>query len=284
MTDIFNLTDGTSEEKTYLRVDEQSTYIDVFCDGYIVRIYGDTAFYAGAILLPDLTVTGYLTCRMVFSTTNYYINQDPNTTIEIIEQTSTRVRIRIVGNWYETGGPSYRDADDIVTYVYTFYADRFTVDFDWIVDSDASVGNYVTINNLSGFNGLTDFTNEVGIYENSGSESTGTGTYSSADYMGFTADEMNIQLITLFADQSSDWKQYTGGDEVLFGWNNCTIATASSPYKASMLYIIDSADREYGTKKYTETERLEMGDQYKDLYIGSGSNYWRLGKRYRDTE
>jgi len=268
MSDIFEILDGTPDDNFYLTLNEESTYIDVFCDGYVVKLYAGSQSQAGWIYTADnIYALGQLNAQIVFGATVYFLNKDPNTTLELLENTPTRVVIRQSGNWYEIAGPSYRDTDDIVVYTWYIYSDRFFLDTKWVVNSDASVGNFPNINKILGFNGFTYFTGEVSIYEDSGSEIIGGGSQNNSDYIGKVANELNIQAVTIYVDQSANWSRYLTGDEIATGWNNCTILSANSPYRACIGWIIDSQEREYGQKKYTETERLEMGDQYKDVVI-----------------
>ena len=53
--------------------------------------------------------------------------------------------------------------------------------------------------------------------------------------------------------------------EFVVGYNN--VILQAERHHLVFAVIIDSAEREWGSKKYTSVERLEMGDQYKDQTI-----------------
>ena len=266
MSDIFEILDGTPDDNFYLTLNEESTYIDVFCDGYYVRVYTNNSGI-GLYNNSDV-VMAYLGSGFIYEGSFYYkLTLDSNKTIEIIEDTPTRVRIRIVGNLYENGTPGYLANSDNIEIIYTFYADRFTTDIKHVTSGTITIGT-ISQHCIDLEPSAANLTNEVVITESSGSEITTTGDRTVSDYYGIKSDEINIHVIVLDHDeQGATFISYVNSaSQLSSGYSTATDLTAGT-HTFSALFIIDSQEREYGQKKYTETERLEMGEQYKDLFI-----------------
>ena len=263
----------------YLRIDEQSTYVDVYCDGYVVNLRTDSAAdYQGRIYDPSKTdVWGYLYSQVIaVSSTYYHLPRDPSLTVEIISNTPTRVVIRITGNFYDNGGTSYLAGSNKVTEYYYIYSDRYCHQIIWDTDGQVTIDNFnQAVNAPSGII-EGDAVSFSGIYESTGSESTGSVNNSTSDYIGLTASGGELIIIGSCLEQSLESGTATFAqvipstdDDAGFIWNNGTVGTAATNeiHTMTVMWIIDSADREYGSKKYTSTERLEMGDQYNDTTL-----------------
>jgi len=258
----------------YLTVDEQSTYIDVYCDGYVVRVYSNgSEAYLGKIYDPaSVGTTDWFAfgSKVVVGGTTYAISEDTGITLEIIESTPIRVVVRVRGNFEDSSQNDLTNEAESIVYLY-IYADRMVQKTifnatDSITLSDSAVNGICFMDSIT-----ANIANEDSKYENADSEADagGDGAQNSADYIATLSDECNVQGVLVdysLGGGTSTLNQYIDdpGVALRFGWNNGTLTAVSSMV---VVWIIDSADREYGSKKYSSTERLEMGDQYKDTTI-----------------
>jgi hypothetical protein len=199
---------------------------------------------------------------------DFYGGYDSNRTITVIENTPNRVRIRIKHKLDQTSGVTnnYLTNLDYIEIIYTIYPDRFVIDETLEASGTISIdsGDYLLLSTALG--DKANLTNESNYYENSGVETeTDSGTYNSADYLLCTSDELNFQLAVL---DSNGWDldQYSHSD----GWFYIQVqesSLAAGTYTLKTIFIIDSAQRAGADKIYDSTDRLAMGDQYKDLII-----------------
>lgn len=272
--DVFNLNHDNSYERGYLSVDEQSTYIDVTCDGYVCRVgtsmWDITLFsvrnYANDTAMVD--INPYWS-----DGTAYYLGYDSARTTEIIENTPNRVKIRVIGSLSSTNNTTDTYITNLpsgsVKYEFTIYPDRYTVRTEWKpIGAISHTNSYILTHNGS----ETNLTGEDHFYENNGAESSASTytTYNSADYLCFTSNEMNAQSTLL--DQSGwSFDQRTSG-VCDFEYRDQS-ALAAGTYTATVIIIIDSAQRANGSKKFTSVERLEMGDQYNDTSMPTAVGY-----------
>jgi hypothetical protein len=240
----------------YLRVDEQATYIDVYCDGYIVRIYSNASYEYTMTRSPDnLTIwTRDYTNTYHNNGTDgnllYCLMTDPNNTTEIIENTPTRVRIRIVGNFYsasDTQSPvGYIANSTQVIVIYTFYPDRYTKRVSW-----ERSGNIVLANSGTEYQVAlgTFYNSSIGnaiYYESSESEVVaGDSAYNSAKYLVYIADELNGQMVTLYTNDETNYDQFSYNTTygILGIFKDCTLSGAGT-LELDLMFIIDSAFRE----------------------------------------
>jgi hypothetical protein len=247
----------------YLRVDEQANYDDVICDGYTLRVYHGDQSNNGVI---EFFVNGSNIANIGPSVrdsgnTLYFLGQDPNRSVDRIIDTPNLIAYRIKGD-HETSAQAALANEDYVEVVYYIYPDRIFTDYKWVTTGDislsASVGGSMTI----GWDPASaSITNEVGIYENSGSENEGTGAYNNADYIGSHSDEIIVMgLTTYVSDTTGNWTQYIGSTDtaVVFQWYNTTKSAAT--YRIQGVLIFDSQYREGSAEIYDSTDRLAMGD------------------------
>jgi hypothetical protein len=256
----------------YLSVDEQSTYINVLCDGYIFRIGTDPTYGALANIWNTAGTTQYYQELIDYyendNTYYYYLGYDSNRITTIIENTPQRVKIRIKGRLDRTSGATnnYLTNHSYTEIIYTIYPDRVTADQKWVFSGNISASSwqYSTIGGVSAE--AANLTGENGYYENSGSESEASDSteYNSADYLAILATEINYQWIVLYTDFNDHQKHNHDANQSNF-WDDNPLTSGTYYHRA--MYIIDSASREGSAKIYDSTDRLAMGDQYKDLEI-----------------
>jgi hypothetical protein len=259
----------------YLRVDEQANYTDVICDGWTIRIYSGS-IQTSDILKIYTSGTERWGCEPIWrnSSTSYYLGYDENKVLTIEENTPNRVIIRVQGRPDSSSvGTSYL-TNAYYEYIYTIYADRFMVEANWFASGGAVTLDDNNTNGLLAFIDTT-LTNPDNYYENVGSESdcASNTNYNSADYLLGISDEVNLQVInlhnTLGSGSTGTFNQRSGGDgsaTFRFHWTNGSLADGVFNIAAFMC-IIDSASREGSAKIYNSTDRLAMGDQYKDAIL-----------------
>jgi len=249
----------------YLTVDEQSNYIDVFCDGYVLRVHKSQLDNRIASIRDEANTTNliYISDNRVHASTIYFLGYDENKTITIIENNTTRVVFVLSGNYDSTyTGNSYLSGSTGVELLFTVYQDHFTVVCKWETSSDIVIDNDTDSNGVLVSNNGTSVANIYGtITETSGTNWT---NLPDENYIGSTATEIDI----LFSVMHQDVEAPTGTQAVwgagasVAGWNDGTIA--SGVHKQNICVVIDSAERD-GGKQYTSTERLLLGNQYHDI-------------------
>ncbi|MCK5612125.1 hypothetical protein KAR91_60195, partial [Candidatus Pacearchaeota archaeon] len=114
---------------------------------------------------------------------------------------------------------------------------------------------------------IANLTNENNICESSGSEIScvDATSYDSADYIGWTSDEVNYFVIKLH-DSDGTVGQYSDSDgSVLLG--DGPEPTGAAIYTFSAVYIVDSAARVDGKQYDSSALRLALGDQFKDVSL-----------------
>jgi len=255
--------DGKLTVDPYLSVDEQSSYIDVDCDGFVFRISKDVAGSEEALawIRDDSSELAELIARLYRGSPHFttrYFGQDTGRTTEIIESNPRRVVIRVVGDW-----PSTTESDSLV-YTWYIYDDRVFADIAWTTTDEVDAIHWQTPNSyLIGL--IAAMTNENNVYENSGSESDATGNHASADYLALTADEMNVQIATLdyniVSGDATHHQTGTTDGEIKFGVANGDIGTDSSTETHTFRYaiFIDSAERETWAG-YNDEQRFDASD------------------------
>jgi hypothetical protein len=260
----------------YLTVDEQSTYIDVACDGYIFRCYyGNVETWDQVRNAGDTATLIYFYNQIYSSGTAYDIRFDLGSTLEVIEHTPTRVVLRKTAEFEDTN-QNPLDASDVVVVHYYIYSDKIIMDLSWQDDATTTIDN--SSNNYT-MRVWVDGTSTINIGGDGGTEYCHTGgscgnttdltstEKSDYEYLGVECDELTLMYIDLNHTDDSDFQQYFGNTGVIGGqWNN-NASFPSGEHRMVGVWIIDSADREGSAKLYTSTERLEMGDQWKDTTI-----------------
>jgi len=252
--------EGFVEEEVmhYLSVDEQSTYIDITCDGYVARVEKGNTFGSAVVNIYDPAYAGDNDYRWFrfggatyVSSTTYSMGYDANRTTEILEITPSRVTVRVVGNYRDSGGTYLGGAetDHQFVYIYTFYADRVAVDFKFTAGEALTIAVNATNNFIQVYE--EDASNPTNINESGGSESTG-GTYSDDDdldswnYVGFTSDEVNVQAVCTHYSANgvsiTPTQRLRQAGSFCFDFDDGTLA-ADDVLEMSVMMVIDSVFR-----------------------------------------
>ncbi len=230
----------------YLSINEESEYIAVVCDGFVFRCYfGDTETQDRIMDSTGVTHWVRFFDMLRSGSTTYSMYYDTSRTLEIIENTPTRIVLRKVGR-FKDGDQNELDADDFVTYHYVVYPDRVCFSLKWINDTDTIMDDS-TAQKLIAFEDLADITGEVNINEANDTEESGNLStyYNTAKYIGMESDQVNIIGVAM-ENSDSNFIQYLGTvGSIYFGWDDVTLLAGT--HTISVVFIIDSAEREVRT-------------------------------------
>jgi hypothetical protein len=204
------------------------------------------------------------------SSTIYALSEDTGLSVDLIENTSQRVVLRAVGDFEDSSQSSLANESGSILWIH-IYSDRILTKIEFNVSGSITLDDSDS-NGLLFFDSVSEnLTNENSRYENSGSESDAgsDGEKNSADYIATLSDECNVQGVLLdssLGGGTASFGQYIDnpGGALRFRWNNGTI-TANSDI--TVVWVFDSASREQSVKIYNATDRLAMGDQYKDVIL-----------------
>ena len=282
----------------YIAVDEQSTYIDVTCDGYTPRFYiGDQNSLSFCFIFKNSSVGLNRIIQFdsqVYVGSTAYQGARTNLNAELIEQTPTRVHIKVTGNYQDS---SDTDLTNSTGFVYNFYIydDRISFDYTWTLSDSVTLSNSFGNNIIFGCTGyISQLTNESNIHESSGSEvDPGTYVTSTGNYFGFTADEINVCCMTYIADDSV-YQRCQGDGVSMWSWNNQTLT--SGDHTIQGMIVFDSAERE-GGKQYDHSDddlvidddfSTDTSSDYTALDTGGGAIYdavneWLEGEAWDDN-
>jgi len=173
---------------------------------------------------------------------------------DIIENTKNRV---VLKTSHDLSG----DAGINGYFYHYIYPDRFFIDFKHITN-----GVTIAYSNDYTLFYFEETTSASGtkIAENGGSE--GTTVTDSSNYLGTSYTDGDFIIGTVYTDYIQKQFYRSGNAKrptITFGTETLSAGT----YHFCIWGVVDSAARENGSKLYTSTERLEMGEQYKDTAL-----------------
>ena len=252
-----------------LRVDDYTSAdnIDVYCDGFLFRvIIADSNQSVMEIRDPSGTDLWFYGMAAVYTSSNYWLGYDSARTTEIIENTASRIRIRIKGNFDETSGVSnsYLPNSTSITILFTIYPDRFVFEYEWVTSGTVTVTQSVQI--LSMDCADANLTAENAVYDNAGTEADAADAtaYNSAKYLGLLSDEVNHVFTELY-DSGNIFDQYCEDNTEIYISRHSDVPVGT--YKGAVMSIIDSADRVDGKQYNSGALRLALGEQFKDVSL-----------------
>jgi hypothetical protein len=254
----------------YLSVDEQSTYVDVWMDGAKARFYFNrTDSSSDAIEFFNSSDTEIAKSRSYLYDLEVYGHHRGNY-MSVVENTPTRVKLLLTGEFNQLdGGGAHTNSNGLKIY-FTVYPDRIFMDFafDLSGDIDWDASEYDCLLGLH----ETSLTNNTGIYESSESElTTSSGdTARTGDYVGLTSDEVNAVIILLNDDTDgpiATETQYSTVNGASINARGEAYTSAHGTQRFQAVMILDFAEREGSAQIYNSTDRLALGDQYKDRQI-----------------
>jgi len=228
----------------YLTVDEQATYIDVACDGYILRFNTAQNYYDSVLELRDPTATAIwaeISPTITTSSQTTYLMGDSNYSVIIVENSSLRVVLKCEGNFYESDESTpLTNSTKMVIYFYIYF-DRMIVKYTLTTSGDVTtttaLSNLIRLDEDSA-------TNAICIAEDSGIEDqTVDWSYATGDYNGFISDDVNVAEVNIYHtdDAIFDRRNDSGGGGMTL-WRDGTLSIGD--HIIITMYVIDSADRE----------------------------------------
>jgi len=257
----------------YLSIDEESTYIDVFCDGYVLRIYEGSGSSGddnvGRLYETDAaTLIGGITNRIATSGGSIRFAYDNARIVEVIENTPTRIGIRVTGIADTGYGATQTELanTDGLQFIFYIYQDRIAVSMSLVV-----TGAGITVSNDASNQYTIGLTLSSGTgadtFQESSDSEIDLSTYSSwsGDYALATVDEMNGQLILLDSDGSPLGRSRSEAI-VAVAWND--VVLTADTYTMSVLFIIDSAERE-GWTGHNNQQKVDDDEWNDDVLL-----YW----------
>jgi hypothetical protein len=237
----------------YLSVSIESTYIDVFCDGYYVRTYYLTANAEDRLVsIGDVNYGDFRTELVEEGGTLFGFHFDDDRVLTVVEDTPTRVILKKSGQFEDASNNALSNSG-AVDITYTFYSDRVIHHLNWVTTDpidldnsaaqkifgffDASVPGALNIAEISDVEKYHD--------EDGPGDPDLTHTYrTTSDYMGFKSDKVNMTLVEVEHTDNDDFVQHTGGHgEPSIAWNDSDAFPAGT-HTMTAMFIIDSADRE----------------------------------------
>jgi len=232
---------------SYLTVDEQATYIDVFCDGFVFRASTDT--YIAKIRNSGNTADVATMPTSVYEGGGdmYTMYNDSSLVMTLQERTNTRVTIQITGNYYYSSTP-LGSVNNKATYTFYIYPDRVIVDLEYdATDADAVIINSYS-NTAFGFQQYS-CTSLLSFYESSGVDTSGgtNASHTTDDYTAFESDQVDLQAIHILLDATCHSRILNAG-YLNIGFNNTTLDTV---HRSCIGYLINQS-----------TNRLTLGEQY----------------------
>ncbi len=256
------------EVDPYLSVAEPTDAVQVGGDGYMYSMSTDaenssTGFnklhYGGVLDNYVVPILGrYRDSSGVF----WNIFQDPTRITTIEENNSTKVVIKVVGNLHN--GSTYLSNSVSFTLIFYCYSDRMTIEVVWVT-SGGNISHYSHAA-YDSFLGVQDGdVSGAAYYTAQPTETivTSRSDHTAADYMLMTATEGDAQIVII--DQSTEGGAFVQYFDPTYGWHAAFIGTATpGTHRMAGMLVIDSGAREHGSKLYTSTDRLAMGEQYKD--------------------
>ena len=243
----------------YLSILEEATETYVYGNSWSVRIR-HTVANSIWVTLYDNAGNGLwgFNIAQVYSSVTYSLGYDITKQVTLLENTSTRVRIKVSGEIQDSSQVNLTNSVSVAVY-FTFEPDKFFVRVVWVTDGEIAIGNTANNKTIGYYLDAASLTAEAAFYEDSESETSGTGTQDLANYLLMTSDEINIQLIGMYWTDTSSYTQRI--DEIeshLLAWNDHATFPAGTHVMVGMIGLD-------ATSAYSTADRLIIGNQYHDL-------------------
>lgn len=260
------------EVDPYIGVAIESTYIDVTCDGYILRIQ-TTSIWLGLVSILDPTGTDTWArcdpgCRT--STQKVSISYDSSRSIKIVEDTPLRAVIDISGNFKQNDG-TVLSSSTSVDWIVTIFTDRIVIDFTWVVGSAIILGSYDQNNQLM----CADIavTGPANIAEDGSGAEVAYGDWATIDngrtYRGWVSDEINITESFFVGSSATNMlRRSRGPGNTITGFGSGTIAAGT--HNIVNVLMLDSAERETTTPATAWTDTNFSAE---DLVVNDSIGY-----------
>jgi len=257
----------------YLTIDEQTSYIWVYCDGYAFYLDLGSATEDIIEVYNAAGSSKYIDVDIMIDTGSTQIAGYAVDEALVLEDTPIRKVIKVIGGFSSTASDANplqdNNSNDVILEIYIYlYDDHFIVDqrikiVNGYINVDASQNTSLPYFDLKD----AVLTNAAVYYENSGTESAGDDAeHNGTDYQLGTSDQIHIQMIVLdynVTGTATFFQEPTSGTIAGTGLENGTLTTGETSFVT--LCIIDSVEREGSAKVYDQTARLALGNQWKDM-------------------
>ncbi len=268
--------DGVDDElevDPYLSLEEESSYTDVHCDGFVIRVYENNADYVCLLKSNDGSTNYYDFYPRIHPEAGgfYPMLYDVTRTMTIHENSGTRVILKVTGildgTYGSTSNPLPNSGGVVMTIV--IYSDRIIIDVEWETIGDVEVISSVYQASLVYCYHFPVGTG-VDLCENNGSESI-LPNYSAmpeADYLLRKQDMIDV-LISGLAHNKIGTVNYTQGHyeqgRFSLGFSDGTYQAGTQ--KVAAMLIIDSVERKGGRKydgsqDYVILPRVNLADDF----------------------
>ena len=248
--------------------EEQSTSIEVTCDGFVLEISEDDSVLFNVFKLDGTTklVDDDSSWMLDENSYDYFAHYDTSRIVQLVHNTPNYVAVKVVGKWDRTSGSTsnYISNGDFYDITFHIFDDTVYVAVNWettgsITLSSADTHSIIELA-LSG-------TSENTSYENSGSETDGTGAQNSSyGYVLCTSTEINVQLIPIYTSDGN-WEPHPEtDDDISLKLDNGSTTLATGHHHWVWAMIFDTAERS-GGKKYSESDRLAIATELQDLSL-----------------
>ena len=244
----------------YLSVADQSTYWDVTCDGYNVRVYyGDQTTDIARIYEENVNIARLH--ANLYEDSVFYFNFDTSRVVTLLVNTPSFVALKIIGTLRSTGGgTALVDLDYISWYVY-LYPRRMIIDCEISVSGDGIITSGTSPNNSLIRFLLESITGLLCYYSTNGSTET-QATYSNSTtaiyHGGFETDQFDIVGAPLYIGNTPSNYLYVVNDWAICICYTPSTLSASTKYRQCWDYLFDASASQ------TNTIRLAWGNQCSD--------------------
>jgi alpha-tubulin suppressor-like RCC1 family protein len=241
-----------------LRIDDDGSYLYVFCDGYTI-VFDKTATYLGIVVMNPTMSYGYIDIFQVISGNPYMDFFDPNFIAEVIEDTQNRVVVRTVGIPYDT--TQYLSNSGPVESVFYIYPDRYFVEKKWTVNGSITNTGFSPAVILG--SGMVSPNN---VYENLNTEydAVNSTNYNDAKYLAVLSNKLNAQMIKIDENGFDSVIHQHNEEDGTLGFSSDGTTETAGVKKFLYCMIVDTTERLEGEKIYSASDRIKMGNQYKD--------------------
>ncbi len=282
--------DGVDDElevDPYLSVEEPAGYVNVTCDGYMLRFrmtdsYGDHLGYVSTLSDPTNSIHALISAIPVA----YHLGRVHNKVYTILENSSNRVVINITGNPISSSDVPLPQVSEL-SLTFTIYKDKFFVRIMLTTTGDLDcTGNYYYHYSL-GVESTTGL--EQNVREDNGSEiDVGNwGIVPECTYVGIRNPEIDISLLI---EQDAPIGSVTtnhffaGSGDTGVAWHSGTLN--AGVHTQTLGFVIDSVERE-GGKRYDGSmdvlANVKIDDSFdtdtsEDYIITGGTGIFGEGK------
>lgn len=275
--------DDSIEVDPYITIDEQSTYIDVACDGYLLNFpisNGYANFFDIYNADKSTKYTTFSGAYYIVDGTTHHLGYDSNSGMPIvIESTVNRVVIEAHIKFDSLAFASEdllqdgeADANPVKVIIH-IYPNRF------FLYSEFTINDSIDITGWGHFGySLSNVTSSIGFFERANEEiETSYGGDNDTNFFGTIADEFSIIGYPVDSNIPGESNlHFSSANNVTFSWRNDPAETITDgTYYQSGVFIIDSAERAIKANPSAGTVNtgIDTSGSYADLAIADDTKW-----------